>query len=46
MFAVLIQTTNTSEFKSHWISHEQGLVQYTISDESIKLETYMYVRTK
>ena len=37
---------NTSEFKSHGVSHSQGLVPYMFSDESNKLETYMYVKTK
>ena len=35
-----------SEFEPHWVPHTYGLVPHTFSDESNKLETYTYVRTK
>ena len=41
-----IQPANTIDFKSHWIPYLQGLVSYMFSDESVKLETCMYVRSK
>ena len=34
---------NKSEFKSHWVLHSKGLVPHMFSDESNKLETYIYI---
>ena len=42
----IIQIANTSEFKSHCVPYQQGLVPYMFTDESNKPETYTYVRTK
>ena len=35
-----------SKVKSQWVSHSDALAAYMFSDESNKLETYMYLRTK
>ena len=39
----IIYTGNRSEFKSHWVPHLKGLVPHMFSEESNKLETYIYI---
>ena len=39
----VIYTGNKREFKSNWVRHKKGLVPHMFSDESNKLETYIYI---
>ena len=39
----VIYTGIRTEFKSHWVPHLKGLAWHMFSDESNKLETYIYI---
>ena len=42
----VIYTGNKSEFKSHWVPYQKGLVPHMFSAKSNKLETHMQEKKK